>query len=275
MTAPPVGDHDEISTGYQQWAPFYDADTADRPFNRYGRLFHDLARRYANIPCPVGVRLLDLGCGSGISSLGFAALGYAVLGCDLSSAMLDHARAKPHADQVRFEEADLRHLPDWGEFDVICAVTNPMDHLLTDEDFASALRGIVRSLAPDGVFLFDQLSERAHHRSVRHPAVRESDGQFLICRTWQHTLPTEPEPVFTRRMDRFVRHAPGQWHRIAHQNTFRARSETSVRRLLTRAQLDCVAVHPVSRLRQGGQHERPDERVLFVARHQSRQVRHS
>ncbi|MFG2222649.1 methyltransferase domain-containing protein [Streptomyces sp. NPDC048644] len=197
------------------------------------------------------------------------------VGCDLPPAMLDHARAKPHADQVRFEEADLRHLPDWGEFDVICAVTNPMDHLLTDEDFASALHGIVRSLAPDGVFLFDQLSERAHHRSVRHPAVRESDGQFLTCRTWQHTLPTEPEPVFTRRMDRFVRHSPGQWHRIAHQNTFRARSETSVRRLLTRAHLDCVAVHPVSRLRQGGQRDRSDEGVLFVARHQPRQGRHS
>lgn len=101
--------------------------------------------------------LLDCACGIGTQALGFAALGYRVTGSDLSMRALERARreAAERKLSIRFEVADMRSLERAvpGRFDVVLAADNALPHLTSDEDLASALRGIAGKLVPDGLLL--------------------------------------------------------------------------------------------------------------------------
>ncbi|WP_170191853.1 class I SAM-dependent DNA methyltransferase [Saccharothrix syringae] len=251
---------DDLRQLYEQWAPFYDENAALRPFERHGGWFHELAQRYG----APGERLLDLGCGTGLSSLGFAALGYRVTGCDLSAAMLAVAEGKPGAERVRFRLADLRDLPDLGVHDVACAVTDPISHLLTDADLAAALAGVARSLVPGGVLVFDQVSERGYRCARERVVVDDRPGHFATCRT---TRLAGDEPVFDSHWTRFLAAGDDRWRRVEQHAFFRYRPEPLLRRALAEAGLECVAVHGLraGELRAGAD-DHADDALLYVAR---------
>jgi ubiquinone/menaquinone biosynthesis C-methylase UbiE len=75
--------------------------------------------RYAALP--VGARVVDLGCGTGISSRRFAAHGFAVTGVDPSADMLAQARAAGGGPRYAVGEAARTGLPDRSADLVIAA----------------------------------------------------------------------------------------------------------------------------------------------------------
>ncbi|MCP2256522.1 Methyltransferase domain-containing protein [Streptoalloteichus tenebrarius] len=258
---------------YREWAPFYDADYAHVRFDRVARAFHDLAVRHGSAEhdgqegqgrC----RLVDLGCGTGASALAFASLGYRVTGCDLSPAMLDVARGKPGADRITFVEADLRALPDLGRFDVATAMTDPLSHLLTDDEFAAALAGVARSLVPGGVLVFDQRNEHAYRRLSGRTLVARSRDQLMTWDVLEQST-SDGVAVFGMRITRHLWAGEGERQRqITHQHFLRHRGESLIRRLLRDAGLPCVAVHGLSD--HGHLNDRPhaedQQTTLYVAR---------
>jgi malonyl-CoA O-methyltransferase len=70
---------------------------------------------------PRGLNVLDLGCGTGRHSLWLAGNGATVTGVDFSEGMLEEARRKAGAEQIRFLCHDLhKPLPfSDGEFDLV------------------------------------------------------------------------------------------------------------------------------------------------------------
>lgn len=70
-----------------------------------------------------GLRILDVGCGTGGSSRALARAGAAqVLGVDLSNTMIAAARTQVHGDDggdVRFEAADVADVGAHGDFDAV------------------------------------------------------------------------------------------------------------------------------------------------------------
>jgi SAM-dependent methyltransferase len=99
-----------------------------------------------------GERVLDVGCGTGQSTLLAArqATGGTVLGVDLSSAMLAHARrraAAEHLENVRFEQADAQIHPfGAGVFDVIVSSTGATFF----GDLVGGFTNLARALRADG-----------------------------------------------------------------------------------------------------------------------------
>ena len=134
-------------------ARFYDRDngwTADRAFC----LGLAAGRR----------RVLDLGCGTGELAIRIVSEhGAAVTAVDPAGAMLDLARAKPGAEEVRWVEADARSLRLGERFDLIVMTGHAFQTLLSPGDRAAGLATIALHLAPGGRFVFDS----------RNPAVRE------------------------------------------------------------------------------------------------------
>jgi ubiquinone/menaquinone biosynthesis C-methylase UbiE len=97
-------------------------------------------------------RLLDLGCGTGWTSLFFARAGYTVIGQDISGDMIQAAemlRDAEHLGNLNFVRGDYETLSFDQEFD--CAVFFDSLHHCTDE--AAALAGVFRALKPGGILI--------------------------------------------------------------------------------------------------------------------------
>lgn len=168
-------------TGYDRWSAFYDAypnptvaiDDLHLPgFYREWR----------------GLRILELGCGSGRHTVRLAGQGNQVLAIDASAGMLALARQKAGSSQVRFMEADLLALelppgPAWGPpFDAVFE-SLVLEHV---QELDALCARVSAWLRPGGLFLASEIhperaaagvlahftdpnGEEVHLASVAHP----------------------------------------------------------------------------------------------------------
>lgn len=106
-----------------------------------------------------GMRVLDIGCGTGQSRQVYAAHASEYVGVDLAEGALARARVRFPSD--RWQCADARNLPfESGTFDLV-AFSGVLHHIAEFED---ALRESLRVLAPGGsAFAFDP--------NLLHPAM--------------------------------------------------------------------------------------------------------
>ena len=101
-----------------------------------------------------GDRLLDVGCGTGLSLLPMLDRGWTAIGCDVSEGMLRRAREKI-GNKAELLTLDMRDLPVLGEFDLVWAVNDALNYLLGLEELRAALFGMRRNLALGGAVVFD------------------------------------------------------------------------------------------------------------------------
>jgi SAM-dependent methyltransferase len=161
-----------MTATYDTFAPIYDDYTSGYQAERWtGRLAALAQRRGA----PERGRLLDIGCGTGKSFLPMIERGWEVTGCDISAAMVEEARPKV-GDSVRLEVADMRELPEFGAFDLVWALNDAVNNLLSEEEVVSALKGMKRNLAPGGVILFDLNTVSICRLIASEVEVRAVDG---------------------------------------------------------------------------------------------------
>lgn len=104
-----------------------------------------------------GMRVLDLACGWGRTSIELARRGYRVTALDLSPEllMLGRARAANAGLVLEFIETTARNLPEIGPFDAVCAFYD--DCLLSYEDESdnrAAIGRVAGALRPGGRLLF-------------------------------------------------------------------------------------------------------------------------
>jgi SAM-dependent methyltransferase len=135
---------------YQAMAPVYDDFTAHYDYE--GWLTDLLKILEAN--GLTGRRLLDVACGTGKSFMPMLPRGWEVTGCDLSPAMLALAEEKA-SGSVGLSIADMRELPRLGEFDLVWALDDAINYLLSPEELEDAFRGMRDNLADTGLLLFD------------------------------------------------------------------------------------------------------------------------
>lgn len=135
---------------YEAIAPVYDDFTAHHNYEAWlGNLLSELRRHGLR-----GHRLLDVGCGTGKSFLSMLERSWDVTACDISPSMLERARAKA-GDTPRLAVADMRELPIFGEFDLVWALNDAVNYLLSTEEMGDALGGMRANLAPGGLLMFD------------------------------------------------------------------------------------------------------------------------
>ena len=135
---------------YEALAPVYDRYTAHYDYEGWiSELLPTLERRGLR-----GRTLLDVACGTGKSFLPMLRRGWSVIGCDISAEMLDCARSKVDG-AVQLEIADMRELPTFGEFDLVWALDDALNYLLSTEELTQTLRGMRGNLGPRGLLLFD------------------------------------------------------------------------------------------------------------------------
>jgi SAM-dependent methyltransferase len=136
----------------------------DKPFSDPGcnRYLAEMGAILALLP-PPPARLLDLGCGTGWTSVFFARAGYDVVGVDIAPDMIGHAednRARAGVDRLAFVVCDYEDLP----FDAECDAVVFFDALHHAVDTRAAVAGAYRALRPGGVCVTSEPGE-GHHLS--------------------------------------------------------------------------------------------------------------
>jgi SAM-dependent methyltransferase len=246
---------------YDVLAPHYDVFTEDYAYDRW----------VAEIECRAaalglrGRRALDLACGTGNSTAPLLSRGYSVLACDISSGMIEQARRKHPGHADAFEVADMRDLPELGEFDLVLCLDDAVNYLLSDDELEDTFRGVARVLAPEGIFAFDVNSLLTYRTAFAQDMVKESDGVLLAWRG-----ETTPEfasgEVGTAGVVIFGECDDGRWRRRELRHVQRHHPPEAVRGALARAGLACrvVGQHPGARLVDDADDERHIKLVYFA-----------
>ena len=136
--------------------PNYDIEEGERSAERIG-FYCDLAKT-------VGGPVLEIACGSGLVTIPFAAQGLDVTGLDLARPMLEHARKKAEARnlKIRWVEADARSFDLGEQFQFIYLTGNAFQAFLLREDQEALLASVKRHLALEGVFAFETRNPSGH-----------------------------------------------------------------------------------------------------------------
>jgi SAM-dependent methyltransferase len=162
---------------YEAIAPVYDDFTAHHDYELWLGNLLPKARGHGLR----GRRLLDVGCGTGKSFLPMLERGWEVTACDISPSMLELARAKA-GDAARLSVADMRELPVFGEFDLVWALDDAVNYLLSGEELREALSGMEANLAPGGLLMFDVNTLQAYRTFFAEVQQVERDGRLLVWR---------------------------------------------------------------------------------------------
>jgi SAM-dependent methyltransferase len=168
---------DSPREAYEGFAAFYD-DRAHAHGYEYERWSNRLLEK-AEAAGLAGTRLLDIGCGTGLSFIGLLERGFQVTGCDISPAMIEQARSKV-GDRAELQVADMRELPEIGEFDLVWAINDPFNYLLDVEELEAALAGMRRNAGPGGIVLFDLFTLRTARFLFAERTISEEGGKRYL-----------------------------------------------------------------------------------------------
>lgn len=172
--------------------PLYDTFSAQYDFfvNWPQRLQVEMPFIEAQLRAAGARRVLDVACGTGQHSIALAQRGYQVTGADLSTGMLERARANVAAAgcAAQFVLAGFGQLADHvpGGFDALLCLGNSLPHVLTQEALAAALTDFAAVLRQDGLLLvqsrnFDAVLA-AGARWLPPQAHSQDDQEWLFVR---------------------------------------------------------------------------------------------
>jgi SAM-dependent methyltransferase len=189
-----------------------------------------------------GRRLLDVGCGTGKSFVPMLARGWEVVGCDISAAMIELAGKKADG-AAELRVANMVDLPRFGEFDLVWALDDAINYLLSAEELKEALAGMRANLAASGLLLFDVNTLTAYRTFCAETTTIERGGRKLIWRG-QVSPDVAPGSICESRLevvpidaDVAVEEVPAHTHRQRHF------PEAKVLAALADAGLECLAVY--------------------------------
>jgi hypothetical protein len=95
--------------------------------------------------------------------------------------MVEIAREKA-GGRAEISVADMRELPRLGEFDLVWAIDDAINYLLSTEELGAALSRMARNLSPSGVLLFDVNTLLVFQTFFCTETVVEQKGRRLV---WQ------------------------------------------------------------------------------------------
>jgi SAM-dependent methyltransferase len=254
---------DWVKLAYEAMAPAYDEFTADNDHELWlNNLLPKLERHTVD-----GHRLLDVGCGTGKSFLPMLERGWEVTACDISPSMLELARAKV-GRRVRLCVADMRELPQLGEFDLALALDDAVNYLLSSEELESALRGIRRNLAPGGLLMFDLNTLYSYRTFFAESKTIERAGRRML---WHGQTPsdvTAGSVCEARFESEDLTSPPTGGHVLPHLHRQRHFPEATVLSSFERAGLDCLDVygHGYDAIPQQPLDELTHEKAVYIAR---------
>ena len=113
------------------------------------------------------MEILDLGCGPGLYSAKFAELGHSVTGIDFSQSSIEYAEKEARGKNlnISYRHQNYLELDEENKYDLVILIYTDFG-VLVPEDRDILLAKIHRALKPDGMFIFDVLSNKNIEKKV-------------------------------------------------------------------------------------------------------------
>lgn len=118
------------------------------PFGDDSEFFCEQAKKLA------AKTIIDLGCGTGLLTVELAKRGHQMTGIEPSEAMLAVARAKPHADQVKWIQGSFERM-DGLQADMVLMTSHVAQFFLVEKAWRAMLRAAHKALNGGGYLVFD------------------------------------------------------------------------------------------------------------------------
>lgn len=202
--------------------------------------------------------LLDIGCGTGLSTFRWALKGIESYGVDISKPMLDMAMrvAKNESIPALFLQQDMTKLNMHRTFDAVTSVFDAMSHVLKGADLQETFVRVFYSLNKKGVFMFDMNTEYRLQWLHGRTKLDSYDNFYVISRPTYNKelkLANFNEVYFIKR---------GKLYEMVEEN-IRERSYpvTEVKRMLKKAGFKKVAAYDAETLKRVN---RKTYRVMYV-----------
>jgi glycine/sarcosine N-methyltransferase len=212
--------YDTFSADYDRFVRWSGRLAIEMPFLE-GQL-QLLADRKAIMP-----RVLDAACGTGMHAIALTKIGYLAAGADLSSGMIERARANAAKAglKIPFEIAGFGELAqafgigDYGgrnewttpPFDALLCLGNSLPHVLADEDLAAAINDFAACLRPGGLLLIQNRNFEAvmaqGERWMEPQSYREGEVEWLFLRFYDF----EADGLLTFNILTLKRESQGEW----------------------------------------------------------------
>ncbi len=100
--------------------------------------------------------LVDLGCGTGITTIPWVNRFDRVIGVEISKPMLDVAKKK--SSKVKWLNQDMVHLKIIEKADAVTCHFDVLNHILKKKDFQKVLNKVYGLLNDNGLFIFDTIT---------------------------------------------------------------------------------------------------------------------
>lgn len=227
-----------MSADYKVLAPIYDQiGMADFATNITPNLL-----RYAQENGWLGRRILDLGCGTGASSVWFATNNYYVISVDQSPDMLSVLNQTIEArsfSNIRVINSDIRHLEVDESADMALAVDvfNDLDNV---RDLEAAFNRIHQVLPANKWFIFDLHTVEGLVRSGLDGDRMIFDDESLVV--FARTYFDYERQIHTQNYHIFRQEADMHWQRYTAQRVLRAYPIQGVATLLRRTQFELISL---------------------------------
>ncbi|MDX6622018.1 MAG: hypothetical protein QOK36_4404 [Gaiellales bacterium] len=227
---------DPVRVAYDAFAPFYNRFTQGYEYDRWLAGIEAIALSHGL----AGIRLLDIGCGTGKSFVPMLHRGYEVTACDISPEMVERAREAMGGVDAGILVADMRDLPVLGRFDLVTGIDDALNYMLSDEELEMAFAGVARNLRPGGLFVFDLNTLGCYRQQFTTDMAAEVDGTFFCVRGLADQSRVEAGGLFGSMIEIFSREGDDCWRRSSSRHVQRHHPPELVERLLRRTGFELV-----------------------------------
>ncbi len=142
---------------------------------------------YLDVSRGPGIRVLDMGCGTGLVASAIARCGNRVTGVDPAREMLDVARARPGGDRVEWVQSSAEEYESATRYDLIIMTGNAFQALVRDDQVLAFFRHSRNHLQRGGRVVFE-----ARNPALSWPAM------------WNYSVDLETEEGVVRETREFV-----------------------------------------------------------------------
>lgn len=193
---------------FKNYAKYYDLLYQDKDYRKEIDFIDSLIKQHSK---KNNLRVLDIGCGTGIHANYLAEKGYHVTGIDFSEEMIRIAKEN-NKGKADFEVANATNFILDKKFDIVLSLFHVVSYQSSNKDIQSMFTNVSKHLNPNGLFIFDFWYGPAVLTELPSVKIKRFENEDIkvvriaepIMHTIENTVDVNYEIIISTKIDNYV-----------------------------------------------------------------------